>query len=380
MDAFRRFTIGRTLVPRLLGKGSSAQLVVIFLAAAASSLVSAYPAYTFFRASQYLIAIALVGFMIEDLEDYGRIVRALYFFGLMNLIYVAAGVFLYSDVVAHWEGARLSGGGVFRSDLGAVPFTVSVLSLCYFFIAKNLKRRLLAGALFALAFSLLFLYQTRHFLYPFPVYFLYITLFYRKVRLRSLALLLLATVAISILISWGFPIFGLFTRRGIQSNTRVTTWQVVLENRQSIPAFGFGFLGTPVFLSPIKSSLERSGTAITADPHNYFLTSLTDFGFAGLAFAILFVLFLVRLIYRSMKAAKYAPSNVLAPGLICIVIHGIISAFVTNFLLTQIGLLTMVEIVSIMLLDRISGISRQNVSRPPTFRGNVILHATGNPR
>jgi len=129
------------------------------------------------------------------------------------------------------------------------------------------------------------------------------------------------------------------------------TWEIVLKKRDQIPLHGFGFLGTPAYLFPIKKSMERKGIGITADPHNFFLTALTEFGVFGLLYAVVFFVLILILVLKRFKQRAMVQQNVLLPGLIAIILQNAVSGFVTNFLIASINLSTIATITCLMLLD-----------------------------
>ncbi len=121
-----------------------------------------------------------------------------------------------------------------------------------------------------------------------------------------------------------------------------------------VPFLGFGFLGSPAFLLPIKERLVGSRILITADPHNYFLTAYTEFGIAGFIYSIIFIFILFLLFIRSYKKLRGLSANIYYPCLVSIIMQGIFSAFVTNFLISPINYDSVLVITCVMLLNQIS--------------------------
>jgi len=320
-----------------------------------SSLTSAYPSYSFFRAGQYLIAIFVIGYLLEELPDEKTLLKALYLFSIVNLCYVALAYAFVPKIVLGAEEGRLSGGGIFKSDYGGVPFVASMFSFCYFLYLKNRWWRSIHLCIFILSIVFLFLYQTRNVLYPAPFLLLFILYYYNKISFRSFFLLFL-TVSIILFLNYiGVPLFDLFTRKkGFTARSRVDTWEVVMENIHEVPFFGLGFLGTPAFLLPIKESLVGTKILITADPHNYFLTAYMEFGILGFLYSTVFIFILIKLIVRSWKVSAALPGSILFPGLFAIIAQGIISSFIANSFISQISFNMLSVITCILLLAKMT--------------------------
>ena len=150
---------------------------------------------------------------------------------------------------------------------------------------------------------------------------------------------------------FAFPLYERFAQRGIESESRMTTWEVVLEKRDQIPLQGFGFLGTPAYMLPMKKSMQKKGIGMTADPHNYFLTALTEFGVFGFLYAVVFFILILRLVLKRFKQRAVIPQAVMLPGLIAIILQNTVSGFVGNFLIATISVSTISTITCLLLLD-----------------------------
>lgn len=350
LNVAKRVILGRALFPKQLLRGLSFYVLLFYLMSLASSVFSYYPSYSLFRASQYLITIVLIGYILEEVIAYKAIVKTIFYFGFINLIYVAAGFFFFPQVVMGAEG-RLAGGGIFKYDGGVVPFTVCILSLCYYFTSKRRAWKFINAGIFSFALLFLFLYQTRNVLYQFPFYFLFIIFCYRKMSIRTFMIILIAIAIYVALAYLGFSFSEIYTRReGFFFESRLITWEVIFQNLDQIPPWGFGFLGTPAFLFPLKEMLESSHILITADPHNYFLAAYTDLGILGFLYSIAFMFLLLRLLIKRYGQMKIIPQDILLPGLISLILQGVVSSFFTNFLIEPISFATVMTIACLLLL------------------------------
>lgn len=343
---------GRSLpvFPRLLRHGFSVHLLLFYLIAFSSSFASLYPYYSLFRAAQYLIVLFLIAYLIDELPDQGAIIRVLFIFSLVNLIYVAVGLVLFPHVVmggAH----RLAGGGFFRADGGSVPFNVSIFSLCYYFTSRRHSHKTASVIIFLTAIVLLVLYQDRNIMYQAPLYYLFIILYYRRFSIKAFIGITVVLSVLAGIVLAGFPLYERFTERGVKSETRMATWEIVLKRRGEVPLYGFGFLGTPAYLLRVQKSMEGRGIGITADPHNYFLTAFTDLGVFGLLYSVVIFFLILRLVRKRFKQRAAIPHDTLLPGVIAVVLQSTISAFVTNFLIAPITSTTISTIICLMLLD-----------------------------
>lgn len=352
LNVAKRILLHKALFPKLLLQGFSTYLLFFYMIALASSIVSYYPSYSFFRAAQYLITIFLIGYILEEITNYGVIVKTIFYFSLINLIYVIIGFFLFPQIVEGAEIGRLTGGGLFKVDQGVVPFTVCILSLCYYFTSKQHLWKIMAGGIFFLAFLVLLLYQTRNVVYQIPFYFLFIIYCYRKMSFKAFLIIFLFAAILFVSAHLGLSAIELFRHRGFIIESRLATWEIIIQNLDQIPLWGFGFLGTPAFLLPKKEILHRSMVHITADPHNYFLSAYTDLGIIGFCYTIIFVILLLQLIIKRFKITKLIPQNFIIPGIISIIIQGVVSSFFTNYLIAPINFNTVAAITCILILDK----------------------------
>lgn len=347
----RRIILSKPLLPRLLIQKYSTHLFMFYLIALMSSALSSYPSYSFFRAGQYIIALFLIGYILEDLPNKNVLIKAVYLFCVINLCYLALAYLYFPQLVVGAEG-RLTGGGIFRVDNGGIPFITCIFSICYFLTVSQRFWKTFHFSFFIISIVLMFLSQTRNILYPAPFLLLFIILYYKKISFRLFSLVFLAMLIFVLLDYAEIPIAELFTRKkGFTSESRVETWRVVIEHISEVPFFGFGFLGTPSFLMPIKKTLVGARVLITADPHNFFLTAFTELGVLGFLYSIAFLLILLSLLLNIWKTRKSLSDVMFLPGLIAVVLQGIISAFVTNFLLSPISFNTIAIITSIFLLS-----------------------------
>lgn len=355
LNIFKRIIIHKPLLPKPLFEGYSIHILFLYSWALLSSIFSYYPYYSFSRAGQYLVAIILIGYLIEEIPDYKKIINTIFYFSVLNLLYVVVCFFFFPDLIESSEEGRIIGGGIFKNDNGVVPFIVSMFSFCYYLTVKKRLLKFINISIFIVSLIFLLLYQTRNILYQTPFYILLILFYYEKISFKSLLKISLAAVILIGLINYGLPIIELYTRgKAFVSESRVDTWKVIVENKYMVPFFGYGFLGTPAFLLPFKQRLEGARILITADPHNYFLTAYTEFGILGFIYSIIFIFIMLYLLIQSFKKSKFIPRNIYYPCLVSIILQGIISSFVTNFIISPISFYTISTLTCIMLLNKIT--------------------------
>lgn len=350
---FKRIILKGPILPKLLFKGSSFYIVCFYLIALLSCAVSAYPYYSLFRAGQFLILIFLIGYLLEEGADFRTVTKAIYYFSVINLIYIGIAMIAFKDIIENVEGGRLSGGGLFKADFGFVPFVASVFSFCYMFITERPMYRFVNLVIFSLSVVLISLYETRIFLYSVPFNLVFLAYFYRKKVTKSYLLIFSSVIMLIIVGLLYLAIIDVFVSREGFSSSRFDTWQIILENLSLIPFWGFGFLGTPNFLLPIQVSLVQSKILITADPHNFYLAAYTEFGLLGFIFSLGLMFKLIRLVIRSIELLGDAPENLLLPGLISIASVGIINSVTSGLFIVSINFSIIAIITSIILLDRI---------------------------
>ena len=212
LNFLRRAALHRPFFPKQLRHGISIYVFIFYLIALASSLASHYPYYSLFRAGQYLIFIFLIAYLFDELQDHGVIIKILFFFALANLIYVAAGLAFFPHIVGGGE-SRLAGGGIFKADGGAVPFNVSILSLCYYFTSQKRAYKVGSATIFITAMVFLVLYQNRNIMYQAPFYYLFIIYFYRALSVKAVISIFMIFVVLTVMALVGFKQYYRFAQR-----------------------------------------------------------------------------------------------------------------------------------------------------------------------
>jgi O-antigen ligase len=274
-------------------RGFVGALTVFGLVELASTAWSVYPAWTFYKACEYLLDIALLAAVlatIQSVESYKQFFNWTWtLYGLL-LLSVWLGVVLWPQQAlfgARFKigilGARLNGvvPAVAANDVGTFAAILALISLCRLLpIARGKTDRawyilLFIGSMVTLVFS-----QTRSAIAGFLFGFFLLLLFSKRLGLSAF---LTFVVAPLLLLSSLGGLIWTFLERGQNSqqlenlSSRVQWWSFAWEKFLQRPLLGFGAYAAGRF-----AVLAKHGLNMTSTMHSDYLEMLVGTGIWGL--------------------------------------------------------------------------------------------------
>lgn len=274
-----------------------------------STLWSVYPMWSFYKSTEYLVDIILIGAIIYSMRsayDFQTLFNLTWALVGLRVVLVWFGIVIWPDQALNREigllGVQISGvlPATSSNGVGGLSAVLATVSFCRFFIRKEKNQFYLV--VFLISICTLILSQTRSALVGFLCAVLVILFATRKIGLISLALG--SCVGLVFLSSAG-DIFLEFFMRGQGTGLfttlsgRTVWWEIGWRLFTEEPLFGYGGYAGARF-----KALSEAGRTITSSIHNTWLEILLGVGIIGFSFFALCFVGIWITLFRIIKKEK----------------------------------------------------------------------------
>lgn len=341
----KRIILHEELIPKIAFSGSLGLTLLLYFLALVSSIYSFFPVYSAFRATQFIIAILTIAFVLDEQEgniDHAKAVRIINYVLAANFIWLVIAYFAAPDLVAtklYTGGYRLIGGTLFHRDYGFISLCVGILSLCNALTHEDARKRKTYFILSILACIFVFLSRTRGAILCIPIVVILILFLLKKIDLKRFATI--GTLITLLLIAdHSLHIFQFIFRMQEGSlstlSGRFVTWSYFLNEIPKVPIVGYGFLCTPF----VTKSARLHHLGMSSDAHNAFLEVFYNLGYIGF---LLFLLIIFKVFeefyqcYQLRLIEKSEEFRILITKMLVITIVIFLSFFQSNGLMSPIS-------------------------------------------